>query len=208
MKNVNTSAHCPTGLDISRAVALLKQGEVVGIPTETYYGLAVDPDNEYALEKLFAVKKRPAHKPILILIADIDQLYHYTDCIPEQYKILIQQYWPGPLTLVFNASSQVSPLLTGGTGSVGIRLTPDPYARKIIESFGKPITATSANLSSLNPARNAQEVANSFGNAISYVVDGGPSTEGPGSTVVTIIEERLCMLRQGRITLPGVPLCS
>ncbi len=193
---------------ISLAVNAIRCGGVVAIPTETYYGLAVDPENEEALQRLFTLKQRPANKPILILISKVEQLLLYAQEIPKVYESLINRYWPGPLTLIFEAKPHVSSLLTGGTGTIGIRLTPNEYARTLIDEFGKPITATSANISAYEPARNVRDVRNAFGSGIDGVVDGGPSTEGPGSTVISFSRGKLCVLRRGRIAIPGIPECT
>ncbi len=194
--------------NIRQAVNAIRCGGVVAIPTETYYGLAVDPENEQALHRLFMLKRRPENKPILILISRVEQLQLYAAKIPGLYESLIECYWPGPLTLIFDAKSHVSSLLTGGTGTVGIRLTPNTYACKLIDALGKPITATSANLSAYEPARNARQVRDTFGDNIDAIVDGGPSTEGPGSTVIGIVNDKLCLVRHGRITVPGLLECS
>ncbi len=207
MKKTN-SFNCPSEADIRRAVEALHRGEIVGIPTETYYGLAADPDNEEAIHRLFQLKQRPRHKPILLLIAHIEQLDLFAASVPRGYQNLIESYWPGPLTLVFPAREHVSSLLTGGTGTVGIRLTPNVNARRIIDSFGKPITATSANLSNFEPARSSQQVKDAFGDLISCVVDGGYADEGMGSTVISESEGSLCIERPGRIYIPGLPDCS
>jgi L-threonylcarbamoyladenylate synthase len=207
LKRAN-SFNCPSDSDIRRAVESLRAGDVVGIPTDTYYGLAADPDNDEALRRLFQIKERPRHKPILLLISKIEQLDLFAASVPHKYQSLIERYWPGPLTLVFPARAEVSSLLTGGTGTVGIRLTPNECARRIIDSFGKAITATSANLSSYEPARSAQQVKEAFGDRISCIVDGGVADEGLGSTVINATEGTLCIERPGRIYIPGLPDCS
>lgn len=200
-------AGLPAEEDIRRAVKAIEKGGVVAVPTETYYGLAADPENEAALHRLFELKQRPQQKPILVLISRIEQLNRYVASIPQLYNDLINCYWPGPLTLVFPAKPAVSPLLTGGTGTIGVRLTPHPLARRLIDLLGRPITATSANISRHEPARTAGQVKLFFQNRLDYVVDGGPADEGPGSTVVNIVGEKLCLERPGRVHLPGVPVC-
>jgi L-threonylcarbamoyladenylate synthase len=207
LKKAN-SFHCPPDTEIRRAVASLREGGVVAIPTETYYGLAADPENEQALKRLFQIKQRPRYKPILLLISHLEQLDLFAASVPEGYQKLIERYWPGPLTLVFPAKAHVSSLLTGGTGTVGIRLTPNACARRIIDTFGKAITATSANPSSFEPARSAQQVREAFGDKISCIVDGGPADEGLGSTVISYTGGSLCIERAGRIYVPGLPDCA
>lgn len=205
--NSTSSDASPSDEVIRRAVQHIESGRVVAIPTETYYGLAADPENEEALARLFSIKQRPEHKPILILISAIDQLYRYTATIPVEYNRLIDRYWPGPLTLVFPARDHVPILLTGGTGTVGIRLTSDNTARRIIDMLGKPITATSANLSNHEPARNINQVMEAFGENIADAVDGGQSSEGPGSTVIRVVNGSLCLARAGRVIIPDLPDC-
>ncbi|WP_136796679.1 MULTISPECIES: L-threonylcarbamoyladenylate synthase [Desulfosediminicola] len=198
----------PSNDDIRRAVEAIRMGGVVAVPTETYYGLAVNPDNDQAIERLYLVKQRPKNKPILLLVSNVQQVAKYAQTIPKQYESLIEHYWPGPLTLVFPARPSVSHLLTGGTGTIGIRLTPNRTVCRIIDLFKNPITATSANPSRHEPARSAKQVHEAFGDKLAYVVDGGPADEGLGSTVVNVIDGILCIERVGRIRLPGLPLRS
>lgn len=207
---MKSTKHCirPSDDEIRRAVEAIRQGGIVAVPTETYYGLAVDPENAAALSSLFILKQRPQHKPILLLISKIEQLEGYVSCVPKPYSALIDCYWPGPLTLIFPAKPHVSTVLTGDSGTIGIRLTPHPVACSIIEHLGRPITATSANLSRHEPARTAQQVKAFFGDRLACVVDGGPADEGPGSTVLGIIDGKLCIKRRGRINLPGLPECA
>jgi L-threonylcarbamoyladenylate synthase len=186
----------------------IKKGGVAGIPTETYYGLAVDPDNEKALERLFRVKRRPGSKPVLVLISGKRQLESLVSDIPQAYFPLMEEFWPGPLTLVFPARPDISTLLTAGTGTVGVRLTPHPVARALVEAVGKPITATSANISGELPARSAMEVARMFGQDVDYIVDGGESGELLPSTVLRPHGTGFCIERQGVTDLHWrFPLC-
>lgn len=193
---------------IRNGVAHIKSGGIAGIPTETYYGLAVDPENEKALNKLFRVKQRPDSKPVLVLISTRDQLKSLVSDIPDTYLHLMDEFWPGPLTLVFPARPEVSKLLTAGTGTVGIRLTPHPVARALVEAMGKPITATSANISGKPPARSASDVGRMFGDKIDCIVDGGESGEELPSTVVRPSGDGFCIERHGVVDLRSrFPLC-
>jgi L-threonylcarbamoyladenylate synthase len=205
LKNIENDSAVMDGID--QAAAAIRSGKVVAIPTETYYGLAVDPDNESALEALFSIKGRPSHKPILLLISNTEQLSRYASAVPKQYEPLMARHWPGPLTLVFPAKSTVSTLLTGGTGTIGIRLTPHPVTLRLIETLGKPITATSANLSDGEPALSIGEVLRIFGGRLGAVVDGGEADGGPGSTVINLIDGQLCIERFGRVKVPDLPPC-
>lgn len=193
---------------VQRAAEEISAGRLVGIPTETYYGLAANPDNPSAVSLLFSVKKRPAHKPILLLASEIQQLDQYVKYIPSQYQTYIETYWPGPLTLIFPANDDLPETLTAGTGTIGIRLTPHPIARELINLLGHPITATSANISNEEPARTADQVRRTFRDKLGCVIDGGPADQGLGSTILSIHGEKLCILREGRIQLQGLASCK
>jgi L-threonylcarbamoyladenylate synthase len=189
---------------IRQAVQVLRRGGIVAFPTETYYGLAVDPGNEAALQRLFQIKNRPAGKPLLLLVHDISLLDGLVSAVPDVYLPLIGKYWPGPLTLIFPAQPHLSAWLTGGTGTVGVRISPRPEARALARIFGKAVTATSANLSDQPPARFAFEVSDSFGSAVDFILDGGKTPGGRCSTVIGLRDGRLCLLRPGAITVEGV----
>ncbi len=193
--------HASVGRSLHHAVDLLRQGKIVAFPTETYYGLAVDPDCAAAVARLFAVKNRLGHKPLLLLIENIAQLDTVVQEVPAEYWSLINRYWPGPLTLVFPAKANVNPLVTGNSGTVGVRLSPHPVAREMVRLMGKPITATSANISGYPPARSAQDVVAMLGDKIAYTVDGGPAAAGLGSTVVGLQNGRLFLIRRGLLDL-------
>ena len=183
---------------IREAVRLLNQGGLVAFPTETYYGLGVDPFNPEALQRLFQVKQRTPDKPILVLLGDQSQLSLFAASIPAHFDRLSRAFWPGPLTLVYPALLHLSPLLTGGTGTIGIRQTPHPVARRLLDECRRPITATSANFSGSLPATTAGEVEEIFGSAVDLVLDGGPTPGGPGSTLVGENTDIFC-IREGKI---------
>ncbi len=193
--------HEAVGKSLNLAVELLRQGKIVAFPTETYYGLAVDPDCASAIARLFAVKKRQEHKPLLLLIENIAQLDTVVEDVPPEYWPMIDKYWPGPLTLVFPAKATVNPKITGKSGTVGVRISPHPIARELVRLMGKPITATSANISGHPPAQSAHEVVTMLGDKIAYTVDGGPAAAGLCSTVVGLQNGRLTLIRPGQIDL-------
>ena len=191
-------------LDLERAVAVIRAGGVVAFPTETYYGLAADPFNKEAISRLFALKRRPPDKPVLTLIGDQAQLPLLTGSVPELYLPLIRTFWPGPLTLVFAAVSAVPVILTGYTGTVGIRISSHPVARQLVVAAGQPLTATSANFSGQPAAITAQEVVDQLGPDVDFVIDGGATPGGKGSTIVALEEGRVTLLRAGVITFEEV----
>jgi len=160
---------------------------VIAIPTETYYGLAVRPTQEPALRRLFELKGRPPDKPILLLIGNRDQLDQLVSSIPPVAAVLMNLFWPGPLTIVFPAASSLSALLTGGTGTIGIRFSPLPNLRRLLEETG-PLTGTSANRSSELPLDSADNVQLLLGPALDLILDGGRTPGGLASTVVDACE--------------------
>ena len=183
--------------DFKRAVSVLAQGGIVAFPTETFYGLAVDPFNEKALANLFRLKGRPLHKPFLVLIQDEGQLSGLASSIPRAYRPLMQAFWPGPLTLVFPAAARVSSILTGESDGIGVRISPHPVARNFGQMWGKPMTATSANLSGMPAACNADEVRQFFGDGVDCVLDSGQTPGGMSSTVVGVHQGKLQLIRAG-----------
>ncbi len=185
--------------DLNRAVAILNDGGVVAFPTETYYGLAVDPFNPLALNHLFALKQRDIDKPILTLVDDRESLPSLVHEIPVVYLQLMEKFWPGPLTLIFQAKINLPNLLTAGTSTVGVRQSSHPFARQILRAFGRPITATSANISGGDAAVDAYEVKAQFGNRIDMVFDGGKTPGVTGSTIVGQDGNRLKLIREGVI---------
>ncbi len=187
--------------ELTRAVAVIKRGGVVAFPTETYYGLAVDPFNHKALQCLFSIKQRPAIKPILTLISAASQLPYLAADIPPLFHPLMARYWPGPLTLVFPARPGLSPLLTAGSDTVGIRISSHPVAQALVRLAAAPITATSANISGRSPALSAADIHAQFGNQLDMVLDAGPAAGGLSSTVVGASQDGLVMLRRGVVPL-------
>ncbi|MEE4314295.1 MAG: L-threonylcarbamoyladenylate synthase [Desulfofustis sp.] len=196
---------------LANAAALIAAGGIVALPTETSYGLGVDPFNEQALKRLFAVKQRPRHKPVLVLIDGIEWLPQLAAATPACYRPLLAAYWPGPLTLIFPAVSRLSPWLTGATATVGIRVSSDPVANRLCRAVGGPITATSANISGTEPARSAEQIYHQFGDMIDLILDDGERNGGKSSTVITQDGGKLRLIRAGRIdfsllTATGMPM--
>jgi L-threonylcarbamoyladenylate synthase len=189
----------PSDEDYRRATAVLEQGGIVAFPTETFYGLAVDPFNEKALTALFQLKRRVLHKPFLVLIQDETQLSHLASSIPLIYLPLMKAFWPGPLTLVFPACAELSSALTGESGGIAVRISPHPVAGIFGQMWGRPMTATSANLSGLPAARTVDEVRRFFGDGVSCILEGGQTPGGMSSTVVGLNHGKLQLIRAGVI---------
>lgn len=185
--------------DLNRAVTVLNSGGVVAFPTETYYGLAVDPFNPMALNHLFALKQRDISKPILTLVDDRESLLILVQSVPAIYTALMDTFWPGPLTLIFPARLNLPILLTAGTSTIGVRQSSHPFARQLLRAFGRPITATSANISGHGPAADAFEVRAQFGSRVDLIFNGGKTPGIGGSTIVGLDGEKLKLIREGVI---------
>jgi L-threonylcarbamoyladenylate synthase len=182
---------------IQEAVCVIKGGGIVAFPTETYYGLAVDPFNEKSLNRLFEVKKRPFEKAILNLIDTQEKLFLFTENVEDAFLPLMARFWPGPLTLVVKAKAGISPMLACDNGTVGVRISSHPVAQTLCREMGQPITATSANLSGQKAAETAQEVAWQLGAGVDLIIDGGRTPGGKGSTIVGIENNKLKLIRDG-----------
>ena len=186
---------------IQKAARIILQGGVIAFPTETFYGLAADARNEAALKKIFQVKDRGEGKPILLLVAARGWLTGLAQEVNAQAERLMEEFWPGPLTLVFRASPYVSPLLTANTGKIGIRHSPHPVTQALVQAVGRPVTGTSANLSRRPSASTAQEVLHSIGEGLDAILDGGKTSGGPGSTVLDVSGPSPQMIREGMLSL-------
>jgi L-threonylcarbamoyladenylate synthase len=190
--------------DLNRAVTVLNSGGVVAFPTETYYGLAVDPFNPLALNHLFTLKKREMSKPILTLVDDPEALSSLVREIPDLYIPLMERFWPGPLTLIFQAKLNLPTLLTANTSTVGVRQSSHPFAQQLVQGFGRPITATSANISGHHAAIDAHQVRAQFDNKIDLVFDGGRTPGIIGSTIVGQSGSDLKLIREGMISFEEI----
>ena len=190
--------------DLNRAVAVLNSGGVVAFPTETYYGLAVDPLNPLALNHLFTLKQREISKPILTLVNDPESLFSLVREIPDVYTPLMERFWPGPLTLIFQAKLNLPTLLTANTSTVGIRQSSHPFAQQLVQGFGRPITATSANISGHHAAIDAHQVRVQFGDKIDLIFDGGRTPGVIGSTIIGQSGNSLKLIREGMISFKEI----
>ena len=161
---------------------LTAQG-LIALPTETYYGLAVRPTDEGAVRRLIEVKGRPTDKPILVLIGARDQLSALVESIPPAAAVLMDLFWPGPLTIVFPAAPGLSPLLTAGTGTIGVRWSPLATLQRLLMETG-PLTGTSANRSSEPSLDYADEVQRTLGPLLDLILDGGRTPGGAASTII------------------------
>lgn len=184
---------------IRRAVEYIKAGEVIAYPTETIYGLGVDVFNEKAIKKLYKLKQRDYGLPIAILVSDIEMMAQVVGDVPESARQLMRSFWPGPLTICFPASKNISRSLTTNTGKIGVRISSHPVATAIVRELGKPLTTTSANLTSFPPSLNVKHITNYFKDKIPYIIDAGECEPTRGSTVVDVAEDTMAVIRDGSI---------
>ena len=184
---------------IMRAAALVRQGEVIAFPTDTLYGLAADPFNDAAVERVFAIKERLPGTPLLLLVDSVGMAERCAERLPPLFHRLAARFWPGPLTLVVEASARIPALVTANTGRVGLRLPAAAIALALVRAVGEPVTATSANRSGRQASRSAADVQAALGDRLPLILDGGPSPLVQPSTVVGIRDSSGEMIREGAI---------
>ena len=182
---------------MAAAAEKIRDGGVVVIPTRHLYGLAADALNTEALKRVFAIKGRPADKPLLILVRSPEDLPDQVRSIPDTARRLMHRFWPGRLTLVFEARNIFPAVLTGGTGKVGIRLPGHPVCQALLNSLPNPVTATSANLSGQRGGHRIADLPADLQTAVDLMLDAGPLPPGPGSTVVDVTVSPPRVLREG-----------
>lgn len=187
--------------DLQKAAHLLKEGNVVGIPTETVYGLAADARNPEAVRQIFAAKGRPADNPLIVHIAKLEELESVAVSVPELALKLAEKFWPGPLTMILPKHPSIPAITSGGLDTVGVRMPSHLVARKLIELAGVPIAAPSANISGYPSPTTAQHVMRDMHGKIAAVVDGGDCCVGVESTVIALErEDSVRILRPGYVT--------
>jgi tRNA threonylcarbamoyl adenosine modification protein (Sua5/YciO/YrdC/YwlC family) len=178
----------------------IKAGQVVGMPTDTFYGLAADPLNLRAVDLIYEVKSRSRHKPLSLLIESVEQAEYLARPLPDVFYEITRKYWPGPLTIIVKASSRLPLKVTANTGNVALRVPAAKVPVEIIRAAGVPITATSANISGASECTTADGVRAQLGNRIGLIVDGGASPRDIASTIFDLsVSERCIILRQGAI---------
>ncbi len=184
-------------------VALLRAGESVGLPTETVYGLAADALNPIAVAKIFEAKERPRFDPLIVHLPDRDWLEEIA-YVPAQDRQLIlelaSQFWPGPFTIVLPKREIVPDIVTAGLGTVAVRISAHPVFSEIIQAFGAPLAAPSANRFGRVSPTTAQHVVDELNGRIHLIVDAGATTHGIESTIVTVHDGKIDILRRGPIT--------
>ena len=192
-------------IEASRYAAdIISRGGVIAFRTDTFYGLGADPFNQDAVRTIKQLKGRDDNKPILIVISDYDQLDRFISSISPAFDLLARRLWPGPLTLIGAARSELPPELTAGTKTVGVRLPNDDRVRLLVRACGGALTATSANPSHAAPATTARQAHEYFGDAIDLIVDDGEAQTDRPSTVVDVSQDEPKLIREGVISWGSV----
>jgi L-threonylcarbamoyladenylate synthase len=184
----------------TQAAAIITRGGIIAFRTDTFYGLGVDPFNQAALQALRELKGREEAKPILVLIADPDDVDRFISQRSALFDRVSKSHWPGPLTLVSQARKELPDQLTAGTGTIGIRLPDDKTVRELIRACGGALTATSANPAGQPPSRTAAGVATYFPDGIDLIINGGEVGDVQPSTLLDVCGLEPRLIREGAIT--------
>jgi L-threonylcarbamoyladenylate synthase len=188
---------------VARAVDLLRKGEVVALPTETVYGLAADALKPIAVAKIFEAKERPRFDPLIVHLPSRDSLEKIVDVSGQDRQLILKladKFWPGPFTMVLQKREIVPEIVTAGLDTVAVRISAHPVFAGIVRELNKPLAAPSANRFGRVSPTTAQHVMDELGGRIPFIIDGGPTPHGIESTIITVREDSIGVLRRGPIT--------
>jgi L-threonylcarbamoyladenylate synthase len=206
MRRLFVDRDAPQRDALQEAARWIRDGGVVAIPTDTLYGLAADPFSEDAVARVFAVKGREGGQALPLIAADSGQVRAVIGELPPAGVQLAQRFWPGPLTLIVSAPPALAKSVTGGTGTVGVRVPAHDIARAICQAVGRPVTATSANLSGHPATADPDDVERTLGDRIDLLIDTGLTAGGAPSTIVDVTGEPR-LVRQGAVSWDEVRAC-
>jgi L-threonylcarbamoyladenylate synthase len=198
---VRINSETPESSLVKYAADQIRSGEVLGMPTDTFYGLAADPFNLRAVERVYDIKTRSRHKPLSLLIESTDQAEELAKPLPEEFYALARKFWPGPLTIIVKAGSRLPLKVTANTGNVALRVPNAKIPLAVVTAAAIPITATSANLSGASECTSAQQVRDQLKGRLNIIVDGGDSPRDIASTIVDLSDDvaRWRIIREGAI---------
>jgi len=183
----------------------IRQGSVVGMPTDTFYGLAVDPYNLHAVERVYEIKERGRHKPLSLLIESVEQAEELAHELPDEFQMLAEKFWPGPLTIIVKAAPRLPLKVTANSGNIAVRMPDSAVALAVVRALKCPITATSANLAGALECTTAAGVVEQMGDRVQLVLDGGTTPRDVPSTIINLTEDgRWTMQREGAISLAEI----
>ncbi len=201
---LRVNAQTPEAEVLRYAAHFLARGCVVGIPTDTFYGLAADPFNLAAVDEIYRVKGRPETRALPILVNSVDQAMLLSREVPQNFLRLVEKFWPGALTLVVDAANRLPLKVTANTGKVALRWPKSLVASRLIDEFDGPITGTSANISGFPSCANAEQVMKQLGNRVPLVLDGGDTGAALGSTIVEVHGGAWKIVREGAIPVAEI----
>jgi len=198
---VKINSDMPEASLVRYAADQIRAGEVLGMPTDTFYGLAADPFNLRAVDRVYEIKSRSRHKPLSLLIESVEQAEELARPLPEEFHALARKFWPGPLTIIVRAASRLPLKVTANTGNVALRIPSSAIPLAVVQAARIAITATSANLSGESECTTAEAVRDQLQDRISIIVDGGPSPREVSSTIIDLTDEeaRWKIMREGAI---------
>lgn len=204
MKIITVDSANPEALAIAAAVKALQNGEVIAYLTDTLYGFGGDARSLVAIEKVFALKGRAAEKALPVIVGEKEIAKKYVEEIPAIAEILIEQFWPGPLTLIFKAAASVPPKLIGASGKIAMRLPAAKLARDLAKNLGAPLVATSANRSGEPVLNAAASIAEIFGEQLALILDSGPPLQTQPSTIIDVTTAPPSLVRTGAVPVAEI----
>lgn len=191
--------------NINQAIEILKSGGIGIFPTDTVYGIGCDFSNTVSLNNLYKAKVRDYSKPINILVSRKDMIYKYVKNVNSIEETLINKFWPGPLTIIFNKTDLVPDLLTAGLNTVGIRMPNNKVCLDLIDTLGKPLATSSANISNEKPTNYINEnLIKKFKNKVDFILDSGKIDSGISSTIIKVESNKINILREGPISFNDI----
>ncbi|HLV94982.1 MAG TPA: L-threonylcarbamoyladenylate synthase [Candidatus Acidoferrales bacterium] len=193
------SSVAPEGQIVNYAADFIRRGRVVGVPTDTVYGLSADPFNLAAIEQVFQVKGRPETRALPILVSSIELAVTLVRDVPDAFLLLAHKFWPGALTLVVEATHRLPLKVTGNSGRVALRWPDSRITTALIDAAGGPVTGTSANLSGFPSCTNAQQIVKQLGDRLPLILDGGETGGVLASTIVRIDGDEWSIVREGAV---------
>lgn len=201
---LRVNAQTPEAEVLRYAANFLTRGSVIGIPTDTYYGLAADPFNLSAVDEIYRIKGRPETRALPILVRSMEQAMQLAREVPQNFLRLAQKFWPGALTLVVDAANRLPLKVTANTGKVALRWPKNEVACRLIEEFDGPITGTSANISGFPSCAGADQVVKQLGGRLSLILDAGETGALIGSTIVDVHGGAWKIIREGAIPVAEI----
>lgn len=194
------STDAPEGPVVDYAASFIKRGSVIGVPTDTFYGLSADPFNLAAIERVFQIKGRAETKALPILVNSIEQAATLVRDVPDVFLQMAHKLWPGALTIVLKANHRVPLKVTGNSGNVALRWPNSRIVTALVEASGGPLTGTSANLSGFPSCTNAQQIVKQLGDRLPLILDSGDTGATLASTIVRLDGEDWSIVREGALS--------